>query len=134
MLTAGPQLKTGRQAFSCSRIRDSKSGPYNIIVAGGLTILQRALLNSTEILNLTTQTWQFGPNLPLGLYKTQMVEHYKGGVVLIGGANVHNDPQDTLYHLPSENGEWYRMQKKMSQKRANPVAFLAPASFTNCVG
>ncbi len=128
------KLTTGRIAFSCSKIRDSTSRSYSIIVVGGLTSLQRSLLNSTEILNLNTQTWQFGPILPRGLYKTQMVEHYKGGVVLIGGANGQNDPQDSLYHLPSVNGKWYLMQKKMSERRTNPVAFLVPASFTNCFG
>ena len=131
ILTPGPQFIAARHAFSCSRIRNPITGMYNIIAAGGLSPSFKTL-NSTEILDVSTHTWRLGPVLPLAIFSTQMVEHYKGGVVLIGGRIQNVDPQNYLFHLPSENEEWYIMEKKLLQPRAEHIAFLIPSSFINC--
>ncbi len=75
-----------------------------------------------------------GPILPLPIFSAQIVEHYQGGVILIGGNNGENEPQNNLYRLPSENGEWQLMKQKLAQNRSNAIAFLVPSSLVNCIG
>jgi len=79
----GPQFNEARLSFGCSRIRNPSTGMYDIIAAGGASLTYNAL-SSTEILDVNKQIWSFGPILPLALYGAPMVEHYRGGVVLIG--------------------------------------------------
>ena len=114
-LLPGPQFNTARLSFGCSRIKNPTTGLYDIIVAGGASLSYNAL-NSTEIFDVTKQIWRLGPILPLALYGAPMVEHYKGGVILIGGSIQNNTPQKHLYHLTSANEEWYIMENKMSQQ------------------
>ena len=132
--TPGPQFITPRFALSCSKIRDLATGTYNIIAVGGFIAFNGFALNSTEIFDVSTQIWRSGPILPVAIFSAQLVEHYQGGVVLIGGKDENSEPQNSLYHLPSENGEWHLMEQKMLQNRSNGIAFLVPSSFVNCIG
>jgi hypothetical protein len=58
--------------------------PRKLIVVGGFPLDQPAT-DTTEVLDLDSMAWTFGPTLPVPLAGSQIVEHYKGGVVLIGG-------------------------------------------------
>ncbi len=49
-----------------------------------------------------------------------------------GGSTQDNIPQNNIYHLPSENEDWYIMENRLSQSRANHIAFLIPGAFMNC--
>jgi len=110
-LILGPKFKIGRAACSCSKISNPITGTFNVIAVGGMTpifqsnlesfILTGYLLDTTEILDLSTQVWRLGPVLPMAIACAQIVEHYQGGVVLIGGSNKNIEPQQSLYYLPS---------------------------------
>ncbi len=65
-LTSGPQVLTPRYYASCGRVKDPVTGIVSVIVGGGYSGAF-TILKTTEILNLKTNKWSPGPNLPVGL-------------------------------------------------------------------
>ena len=129
----GPQLKTKRWFHSCGRIRkNSQSAELSVIVAGGF---DKSSLSSVEILDHGSTEWKVGPDLPIEIYYSQMVEHLNGGVVLVGGTSLFNNNYlDTLFQLPhgGADAEWIRMKQKLKVGRNNHVAFLVPDNTVVC--
>jgi hypothetical protein len=132
--TVGPQLKKGRAAHSCGRIRkNSQSQDFSILVAGGL--VEGSDGSSVEILDLGTNEWRKGPDLPFGIMLAQMVEDPNGGVVLVGGSSQYpNSFLDTLYQLPHGGADavWTKMKQKLKIGRKRHVAFLVPDDVVDC--
>jgi hypothetical protein len=131
--TEGPELKNKRDDHSCGRIRRNKeSQEMSIIVAGGYVGSSR--LSSVEILDEGSNEWQTGPELPLGISSSQMVEDQSGGVVLIGGSSSSVGNLDTLYQLPhgGQDAVWTKMEQKMKTGRALHTAFLVHDSIVDC--
>jgi hypothetical protein len=111
--TEGPELKNKRGYHSCGKIRRNKeSQEMSIIVAGGWDGSSR--LSSVEILDEGSNAWQTGPELPLGISSSQMVEDQSGGVVLIGGYSPSVNSLDTLYKLPhgGQDAFWTKMNRR----------------------
>jgi hypothetical protein len=104
----------------------------SIIVAGGK--YGQSYLSSVEILNIGSNEWQTGPELPLGIYSSQIVEDQNGGVVLIGGESSTVDNLDTLYQLPhgGQDAVWTKMEQKMQTGRWQHTAFLVPDRIVDC--
>ncbi len=130
--TEGPELKNKRAAHSCGKIRRNKeSQEMSIIVAGGYD--GSSLLSSVEILDDGSNEWQTGPELPFGIWGSQMVEDQKGGVVLIGGESL-SDYHDTLLQLPhgGQDAVWTKMEQKMQKGRTLHTAFLIPDNIVDC--
>ncbi len=70
--TEGPPMKTKRSSPSCGQIRrGNQSQELSILVAGGFYGSQ---LSSVEILDLGSNEWRKGPDLPYGIGLSQMVE------------------------------------------------------------
>jgi hypothetical protein len=131
--TEGPELKYKRGWHSCGKIRRNKeSQEMSIIVAGGLD--GSSYLSSVEILDEGSNEWQTGPELPFGIYRSQMVEDQNGGVVLIGGQSLSVDNLDTLYKLPhgGQDAVWTEMEQKMKTGRYRHTAFLIPDNIVDC--
>ncbi len=131
--TEGPELKYNRGYHSCGRIRrDNSSQVMSIIVAGGLAIFSD--LSSVEILDEGSNEWKAGPELPLGIYNSEMVEDQNGGVVLIGGMLSSFEALDTLYQLPhgGQDAVWTKMEQKLRSGRNGPTAFLVPDNSVDC--
>jgi hypothetical protein len=125
--TEGPELKNKRGYHSCGKIRRNKDRQeMSIIVAGGK--YGQSYLSSVEILNIGSNEWQTGPELPLGITASQMVEDQNGGVVLIGGKSSSGDILDTLYQLPhgGQDAVWTKMEQKMKTGRHEHTAFMVP--------
>jgi hypothetical protein len=131
--TAGPQLKKGRAAHSCGRIRKNRqSQDFSILVVGGY---DGFTFSSVEILDLDANEWRKGPDLPIGIYFAQMVEGPNGGVVLVGGRSYSNDGHlNTLYQLPHGGADavWTKMKQKLKIGRERHVAFLVPDDAVDC--
>jgi hypothetical protein len=130
--TEGPELKNKRRWHSCGKIRRNKeSQEMSIIVAGGHT---NSYLSSVEILDEDSNEWQTGPELPFGIWWSQMVEYQNGGVVLIGGGSSSVGTLDTLYQLPhgGQDAVWNKMEQKMKTGRNQHTAFLIPDNFVEC--
>jgi hypothetical protein len=130
--TEGPELKIKRDSHSCGKIRRNKqSQDMSIIVAGGY---DNSYLSSVEILDEGSNEWQTGPELPLGIYGSQMVEDQNGGVVLIGGYSSSAGTLGTLYQLPhgGQDAVWTKMEQKMKNEKYYHSAFLIPDSIVDC--
>jgi len=130
--TEGPELKNKRAVHSCGKIRRNKeSQEMSIIVAGGY---DGSYLSSVEILDEDSNEWQAGPELPFGIWRSQMVEDQNGGVVLIGGQLSLGDILDTLYQLPhgGQDAVWTKMEQKMKTVRREHTAFLIPDNIVDC--
>jgi N-acetylneuraminic acid mutarotase len=130
--TEGPELKNKRVGHSCGKIRRNKeSQEMSIIVAGGSG---GSYLSSVEILDEDSNDWQTGPELPFGIYYSQMVEDQNGGVVVIGGRSLSSGNLDTLYQLPhgGQDAVWTKMEQKMNTGRYAHTAFLVPDNIVDC--
>jgi hypothetical protein len=130
--TDGPELKTKRVYTSCGRIRkDQESQEMSIIVAGGYDGL--SIKPSVEILKEGSNEWQTGPELPLSIVWSQMVEDPNGGVVLIGGESKATN-LDTLYQLPhgGQDSVWTKMEQKLKTERFYHTAFLISDNTVDC--
>jgi hypothetical protein len=97
-------------------------------------------VNSTtvfcEILDEGSNEWQTGPELPFGIYGSQMVEDQNGGVVLIGGQISSGGNLDTLhvFQLPQggQDAVWTKLEQKMQTGRRLHTAFLVPDNIVDC--
>jgi N-acetylneuraminic acid mutarotase len=130
--TEGPELKNKRRYHSCGKIRRNKeSQEMVIIVAGGY---DGSFLSSVEILDEGSNEWQTGPELPFGIYGSEMVEDQNGGVVLIGGKSSSVGTLDTLYQLPhgGQDAVWIKMEQKMQTGRRQHTTFLVPDNIVDC--
>ncbi len=129
----GPELKNYRGGHSCGKIRrNEESQEMSIIVAGGHD--GSSFLSSVEILDEGFNEWQTGPELPFGIWKSQMVEDQNGGVVLIGGESSSVDMLDTLYQLlhGGQDAVWTKVEQKMQTGRNDHTAFLIPDNVVDC--
>jgi hypothetical protein len=129
--TEGPELKNKRGWHRCGKIkRNKESQEMSIIAAGGY---DGSYLSSVEILHEGYNEWQTGPELPLGIIASQMVEDQNGGVVLIGGRSSVGY-LDTLYQLPhgGQDAAWTKMEQKMQTGRMLHTAFLVPDNIVDC--
>ncbi len=127
--TEGPELKNKRSFHSCGKIRrNEESQEMSIIVAGG------SFLSSVEILDEGSNEWRTGPELPFGIYRSQMVEDQNGGVVLIGGYSSPGEYLDTLYQLPhgGQDAVWTKMEQKMKTRRYWHTAYMVPDNIVDC--
>jgi hypothetical protein len=130
--TWGPELKQGRTGHSCGRIKkDEDSQEMSIIVAGGE---DGRPLSSVEILDEGSEEWRTGPNLPLSILWSQMVEDQSGGVILIGGSSDFNSSMDTLFHLShgGQDAVWTQMEQKLKIGREFHTGFLVPDNIVDC--
>jgi N-acetylneuraminic acid mutarotase len=130
--TEGPELKFNRVWHSCGKIRRNKdSQEMSIIVAGGW---DGSYLSSVEILDEGSNDWKTGPELPIGIGDSEMVEDQNGGVVLIGGDSSSVFNLDTLYQLPhgGQDAVWTKMEQKMKTGRNSHTAFLIPDNVVDC--
>jgi hypothetical protein len=138
--TKGPPLKNNRIRHSCGKIRkDSQSQELSILVAGGWggkgpTPQEGDLLSSVEILDLGAKEWRNGPDLPFGVYDSQMVDGKNGEVILVAGFQFPFDALDTLYQLPhgGADAKWTKMEQKLKFKRREHLAFLVPDNIVDC--
>ena len=122
--TAGPQMTFPRYLHSCEKIPSGKqSSKYDIVVAGGYT--GNVLTASVEFLDLASNVWRLGPELPLQLMFGAIVQHPLGGVVLIGGLS-QSGRLDTIYYLPHSGPDatWQKLPQKLKFASAEHVAFL----------
>jgi hypothetical protein len=90
-------MSTTRMSHSCGLIAGGL-----IIVAGGRIKNHDEALNSTEIFNLSTSTWETGPALPLATSAAAMISD-NAGTFLIGGSTKGNWDKTIHKLVGSEN-------------------------------
>ena len=122
----GPVLNFGRVAHRCARIpANSQSSEHSIVVVGGFNGYS---MSSIEILDEGSNEWRLGPELPLPVCCSVIVEHPLGGIALIGGRTNDNTPLNTIYRLPNtgEDTSWELMPQQLQVARYHHTAFLVP--------
>jgi hypothetical protein len=132
--TEGPKLKNIRFDHRCGKIRRNKeSQEMSIIVAGGYDD-GFSYLSSVEILDEGYNDWRTGPELPFGIFGSQIIEDQNGGLVLIGGQSPSVSKLGTLYQLPHGGQEavWTKKEQMMKTRRYFHTAFLIPDNIANC--
>jgi hypothetical protein len=72
-----------------------------------VVIVDKTSVFFAEILNESSSMWETGPELPISIIGSQMIEESNGGVILIGGTSF----LDTLFHLPhgGPDAKWTKM-------------------------
>jgi hypothetical protein len=91
-------------------------------------------LNSVELLFLNdyekyNSGWKVGPNIPLWLDGSAMID-FQNGVILIGGRGEGDGRH--LFKLSSPNGTWTEMKQTLKEPRSHFVSFLVPDELVNC--
>ena len=112
------------------------SGPdsteQSFIVAGGTGTTNEAL-SLVEFIDLDSDFWRQGPDLPQKITSSAMVQHPNGGVILVGGSD-GNHALNTLFHLPhaGEGVKWIELPIKLKNPRFGHVAMTLPAAYVSC--
>ncbi len=75
--------------------------------------------------------WNAGPDLPIAISYSSMVEHPSFGVVLVGGQS-GSTLLRTIFHLSNSNSEWKEMTQKLMTPRRFHTSILVPESITSC--
>jgi hypothetical protein len=121
-------LNVGRYAHACSLIPSSGStSKQSVIVAGGYWI------SSTEILN--GNVWRFGPSLQYNIWKSTLLMHPKGGVILVAGVlDGEYSVSNIVFWLKhaGQDSQWSQLTKKLKTSKLYHAAFLVPAEISNC--
>ena len=124
--------KTKSDFAGCSRMVNPTNGARSIVIAGG--IYNGEFSTTTDILDLQTLQWKRGPPLPITLARAQMLEHYNGGVIVIGGESRGNTYRDEIFYLPAESDSWIKLPQRLRRKRSHHVAFPIPDELALCSG
>ena len=132
-LTDGPERLEPRSTTQCSKIRSSPT-ESSVMVAGTGTYHYRPNWTTTEYLDAGNQVWKSGPMLPLDISGGFMLEHPRGGVLLIGGLLDGWKSLDTIYHLPSLTSKWELLPQKLKEPRHDFAAVVVPDDVTTCSG
>jgi len=119
---AGPLLMQGRQLHGCNMIAaDQNTDSVSAIFAGGdFTV---------EILDPSSKSWRYGPNLPRSFTIVSLVRDLQGGVLL------YNADTTNIFRLRHAGltGNW----ETLAQTTAQPIAwtnsiFLVSDEVGNC--
>jgi len=130
--TEGPPLNAGRNFHSCARITVAVNPPVTgTIVVGGFNTPSTGEFRS-EFLPDNNSTWLLGSPLPYPVVKAQLVNHPKGGLVLVGGATSSAPASNNLLYLKSFGSSWLTMDQTLKTPRSSHVALLIPDSEADC--
>ena len=131
----GPELNVARVFHSCSKIKSIKdsSNKFSIIVVGGDGDMQFNVTETVEILDEGSNNWRPGPNLPIGLDLSQIVELPDGGIILVAGRTYDMNSVNTIFKLDyAADDEWKELPQMLNIARDCHVAFLIPDEITKC--
>jgi len=132
-LTAGPELIHGRFEMGCSRLMNKGTGLYDTIaVVGGVDAINSYMTDYVDLLDLRTMVWSEGPNFPMKIGRIQVVEHYKGGIITVGGLDGSLQIRSELYYLASRDDPWVKLKQHLRVPRFSHTAFLVHKDLNHC--
>jgi Kelch motif len=93
---------------------------HEIWTFGGMTGSRGTRLRSTEVYDTRTDTWRYGPRMPVGLCS------FEGAAVgdriyLFGGLDVRSEPSDFAAVLDTSTGRWRRLPPLPHPRYAHDV-------------
>merc|ERR1712117_543668 len=119
--TRGPDLTLGVHAFTCSLI--SKPFPQIVIVGGRRS--DASSHKTVQILNLATNTFTKGPDIPLegGTFShSEVVRNNK--VMIIGGKAIGEKAHFDITEYDGQVGSWTTPETKLPARHLNGPAML----------
>ena len=123
----GPSLNEERHAPVCGRIRSNgQSFRTSVIVVGGMN------LTSVEVLDYGASDWKKGPELPIPIGHSALIEDENNGIYLIGGYSIVEGYLDKIFYLAHAEANWQELPQKLQTKRYYHTAFFVPDEITNC--
>jgi hypothetical protein len=127
----GPAQTMFRYSSNCAQIKkNSNSQEMSTIIAGGGN--DNGPVSTVVILDAGENAWRRGPDLPVLLGSSRMVEGPDGGAVVIGGSlDIGYTYSNSLYYLPhaGPGAVWTKMDQKLKTARTQHVAFLVPDEY-----
>ena len=123
----GPPLNEVRIAPVCGQIRaNGQSLRTSVIVIGGQN------MSSVEVLGEGASEWTTGPELPIPINKSVLIEDQNKGIYLIGGYSDKLGYLDKIFYLAHAEAKWQELPQKLQTKRHYHTAFFVPDEITNC--
>ena len=110
----------------CGPVRSKPGGPVEkVVAAGGLK--DGSYLSSTDIYNITTDSWSKGTPLPMSLSRAAVLP-YETTFLVVGGETGKGIDSDKVF-LYETSGKWIEQpHMKLSEGKRNVVAMLVPSS------
>ena len=119
--TAGPQTSREHDDAFAGKVT-YPNGTSAIIIAGGTGD------DISDILNLDTEQWTLGPNLPYATDEGCTAE--KGDTLLLIGGSGSN--LDSILSYDLENNAWEILSAKLEIEKNRCASFLVPDDFVTC--
>ena len=124
-----------RQTLSPLGLVRNPDGRTLLVVAGG-KVSHTVYLASTEILDLETNTWSTGPDLPEAMGYGNTVQ-YKNTFIIVGGYRKDSDGSEhysrPIYRFNPENHEWEELGHGLTNwARAGSASFLVSDDDVYC--
>ena len=121
--TAGPPMSTG-MGFGQAGLVIFNNGTKAIVAAGGWKG------RSTEILNIDTNKWRKGPDLPFEIWNGASVQ-LQNTFAIVGGYDGRSSQRvlDTIITFDTQNENWILSNQRLRTGRAEHTAFLVNDSY-----
>ena len=133
-VTDGPTMQERRSKFGCAVFEHNKH--KFVIAAGGWSI--NGPHPGTEILNLETEIWTTGPQLPIKLANFPLVST-SIGILAVGGYDWTNySPKNEIFKLQCPEGQdvtacrWITFSQRLQIPRKSHVVVPLPSSYEIC--
>ena len=129
-------MQIGRAHHSCSLVKREIDEDFKIMVVGG-SIDNGGSTNTVEIYDPKKKVWETGPQLPIPVVYSQLIEdEIRGGVLLIGGRTSDSGGSivrlSDIYHLGHDMTDWKKLGRKMKIERESHVALMLPENINRC--
>ena len=117
-----PLMQRGKNRASAGFING-----HEIVVAGGVST------RSSEIFDLDTNLWRWGPDLPveLDLQLAQALQ-FQDSFILIGGYDHGEGYQDTILKFNPDSYRWTKLPQKLRNARRYHAAFFVSNDYITC--
>ena len=127
------ELNLARFFLTCGKVAaDIGSSLKSVIVPGGQG--KGGFMSSVEVLDPGSTAWRLGPELPVKIHRSTLVEDPQGGVVLVGGEAFGETFVDRLFWLPhvGPNSQWQTLPVRLNSGRFWHVSVMMPSNSFNC--
>ena len=116
----GPSVQTARDTAQAGVITFA-NGTKAVMVAGGDST------EKSEILDLESMTWHYGPDLEYPIYYGASVQ-WQNTFLIVGGEN-YGGYLDTIWKFDVDNDRWVLLNRTLTTGRCFSASILVPYSY-----
>ena len=118
-------------SFNLGLIVDPSTGKMKLIVAGGFTASNTGI-KSSEVFDLETLKWSYGPDLPGRLSLGATLQMNDTFVIIGGFNNEEGENYDSFYEYDQVTNSWVERAEKLTLGRHSVSAVLIPDEIAQC--